>query len=107
MKCFEGYVPMNRPYNKALVWDYDTETMDNETLRQILVTRTIQIGKLEDFYAIFDMYGGFEKVKEIAKNEITDLDDRQFNFMCHAFNLKKTETQCYKKRQSRKKHLNS
>lgn len=107
MKIFDKYIAGNRIPNKGFLWDYDCKNLDPNEYRGILIGRIIEIGKLEDFYAAFDVYGGIDNVREIARAEVTGLSDKGLNFMCHAFNLKKEDTQCYRKAQLRKEHLNS
>jgi len=107
MRFFEKYIPGDRRINPALLWDYNTENIDPLQCKRLIATRVIQLGKLEDFYAAFDTFGGIEEFALIAKNEVTGLDARDLNFICYAFDLKKEETQCYKRAQSRKQLLNS
>ena len=107
MRIFDSYKPGGHIFNKALLWDYDFDRMDLLKCRRLVATRVIEMGRLEDFYAAFDLYGGLEGFTRIAKEEVTGLDDRSFTFMCHAFNLIKEETQCYKSAQLRKKLLAS
>ena len=107
MRFFEKYIPGDRRINPALLWDYDTERIDPLQCKRLIATRVIQLGKLEDFYAAFDTFGGIEEFALIAKNEVTGLDAKDLNFICYAFDLKKEETQCYKRAQSRKRLLNS
>ena len=107
MRIFESYRPGGHAFNKGLLWEYDVDNIDLQKCRRLVATRVIELGRLEDFYAAFDLYGGIQGFSQIAKEEVIGLDDRSFNFMCHAFNLKKEETQCYKSAQLRKKHLTS
>lgn len=107
MQIFGSYKPGDHVLNKALFWEYDTDGIDFQKCRRLVATRVIEMGRLEDFYAAFDLYGGIKGFAQIAKNEVIGLDDRTLNFMCHAFNLKKEETQCYKSAQLRKTRLAS
>lgn len=107
MRIFDSYKSGGHTFNKALLWEYDAESIDLQKCRRLVATRVIELGRLEDFYAAFDLYGGIEGFAQIAKNEVIGLDDRSFNFMCHAFNLKKEETKCYKSAQLRNIHLAS
>ncbi len=106
MRIFDSYTAGGHHLNMGLLWDYDTSDIDLQKCRRLIATRIIEMGRLEDFYAAFDLYGGYQGFREIAQNEVTGLDDKSFNFMCRAFNLNKKETQCYKSAQSRRKHLN-
>ena len=106
MRFFDKYTPGKRKINPALLWDYDTDDLNPQQCKRLIATRTIQLGKLEDFYAAFDTFGGISGFAKIAKEEVSGLSNNELNFICYAFNLKKKETQCYKKAQSRKQHLN-
>ena len=107
MRIFDSYKAGGHPFNNSLLWEYNVNTFDFQRSRAIVVARVLEIGRLSDFYAIFDLYGGVEGVARIAKNEVTGLDDKSFVFMCNAFNLKKEETKCYKAAQLRKQRLTS
>lgn len=107
MKCFESYTPGNRQINLGLLWEYKVDETNLQQFKTIIITRILQFGKLEDFYAGFDNFGGIDGFAQIAKNEVWDLDAKALNFLCHAFNMTKEETLCYKKTLSREKHLNS
>ncbi len=105
MRFFEEYVPGNRKLNPGLLWDYDINQLQPQMYRRLMVTRVIQMGRLEDFYAAFDMFGGIEGFVRIAQNEVSGLTDKELNFICCAFDLKKEQTQCYRKAQLRQAHL--
>lgn len=94
--------------DSTLFWDfnYDDKSFDWNKFRATVIQRVIQYGRLSDFYAAFDIYGGIKSVAQIALNEVEDLSDRDLQFMCNAFNLKKENTKCFIKKQSRKKLLN-
>ena len=107
MKCFEDYHVGGHTLNMALFWEYDKDKIDFQRQRKLVVTRIISYGGLNDWYAGFDLYGGPEGFARIAKEEVTDLTPKDFNFMCLALGLKKEETQCFIKKQLRDKRLNS
>ena len=65
------------------------------------------MGRLNDWYGAFDLYGGIRGFRKIARNEVVDLTPRELDFMCHALNIKKTDTKCYRQAQSRLQHLAS
>lgn len=91
----------------SLLWDYDLTDFDWMRYRAEVVKRVIMMGRLADFFAAFDLYGGIEGVKRIAKDEVNDLSDRELDFMCQVFNLEKEKTLCYEKKQSRAQLLHS
>ena len=108
MNAFYRY-PENKGLHKishTLLWDYDLKNFDWFKCRAEVVKRVIEMGRLSDFFAAFDLYGGVNAVRMIAKDEVNELSDRNLDFMCQAFKLKKEDTLCYKKKQSRAKLLN-
>ena len=106
MKFFEKYTPGNRKINPSFFWDYDIQNTDLTKSKRLVATRIIKMGRLEDFYAAFDQFGGIRAFAKIAKNEVTGLSNKELNFICQAFGFKKETTQCYKNAQLRERHLN-
>ncbi len=91
----------------TLLWDYDLRDFDWIKCRAEVVKRVIMMGRLADFFGAFDMYGGIDGVRKIARDEVDELSDRNLDFMCQVFNLEKEQTLCYEKRLSRARLLNS
>ena len=106
-KFFSSYVPGNRQVDPRLFWEYDHTTLDYQKQKRLVATRVISFGGLEDWYAAFDIYGGIEAFRQIARDQVVGLDGKNFNFMCVALDLDKAETQCYKSRQLRQQRLSS
>ncbi len=107
MKIFETY-PEQRgknTINLGLLWDYSLDSFDWTKYRRIVVERVISMGRLSDWYAAFDMYGGIKGFRKIARDEVVDLSPRDLDFMCKALNIREEDTKCYKQAQLRKKHL--
>lgn len=107
MRFFDTYIPGGHMINMSLFWEYDTRNFDFVKNKRLVAERVITLGRLNDWYAAFDMYGGIEGFRKIAKDEVIGLDDKSFNFMCRALNLKEEETLCYKRKQLRQSYLNS
>ena len=97
MRIFDDYELQKGRYKvrRSLLWEYDYDAFDFQKHRALVVQRVIQLGRLADFFAVFDLYGGIDAVAKIAKNEVDDLSDRDLQFMCDAFHLKKEETKCF------------
>lgn len=91
----------------ALFWDYDISKIDWQEIKGEVVKRVLTMGRLSDFFAAFDLYGGIKNVREIAINEVDELTERDLDFMCQIFNIKKEKTLCYKNKLSRTQLLNS
>ena len=88
--------------NPGLLWEYRLEGFDWQKYRRVVAERVISMGRLADWYAAFDLYGGIRGFRKIACNEVIDLSPRDLEFMCRALNLEKTDTRCYKQARSRK-----
>ena len=109
MRVFTGYKEEKGKHqvNRGLLWEYSIENFDWQRYRRVVVERVIAMGRLFDWYAAFDLYGGIRGFRKIARDEVVDLSPRDLEFMCHALNIEKTETKCYKQAQLRKAHLGS
>ncbi len=55
MRIFESYKPGGHTFNKSLLWEYDVEDIDFQKCRRLVVSRVIELGRLEDFYAAFGL----------------------------------------------------
>ena len=89
-----------------LLWDYDLEHFDWWKSRKIVVSRILERGWLKDYFAAFNLYGGIDGFKEIVK-ELPHISDREINFVCATFGLKREELQCYTRKRSREQLFNS
>lgn len=93
---------------KRLFWEYDTTSpkWDLWDMRYIVVERVLELGWESDYYAMFQIYGGIDKVREIVK-ELPYLEPREIAWACVLFDLKKEELRCYTRKQSRRALLTS
>ena len=91
----------------SLFWEYDTANFDFIKNRGFVAQRVIMLGRLNDWFAAFDLYGGIDGFRKIARDEVIGLDDKSFNFMCKALDLKEEDTLCYKRKRLRQIYLNS
>ena len=89
----------------SLLWDYDLSAFDWQRMRNIVVQRVLERGRINDFYAMLNLYG-LKGVKE-ALASVPYMSDKDMNFACLTFNLNKNNLKCYKLRQSRPQHFNS
>ena len=108
MKIFTTYTNEKGRHlvNQGLLWDYQMDGFDWQKYRKTVVERVITMGRLSDWYAAFDLYGGIRGFRKIARDEAVDLTPRELDFMCRALNIDKTDTKCYKQALSRQQHLN-
>ena len=88
--------------NPSLFWEY--ENIDFLRMRHIVVTRIIERGWMNDFYAGIRIYGGMDNFRKIIQ-ELPHLSDKDIFFVCKVFNFKKEELRCYTRKQLREIHL--
>jgi hypothetical protein len=104
---WEKKVKPNAVIPLSLLWDVDMESFDWQEAKSFVVGRVIEYGMPDDYYTLFQMYGGIEGVREIAKNIKYFRYPQDITFVCMAFDIKKEEMECYKRQQLRKALLNS
>lgn len=100
---FDNYhIHKNAEIRKSLFWEYETEKINWQQMRNIVVQRVIERGRMNDFYAILNLYG-LEGVKAAIK-QIPFLNNKDLAFVCTVFDIKKEELKCYAKRQLKNPH---
>lgn len=82
---------------ESLLWEYDLSDFNYADMRNIVVQRVVERGRMDDFYAILNMYG-VEGVKNAIK-EIANFNPKDLAFVCSVFDLKKEELKCYTRKQ--------
>jgi hypothetical protein len=97
----------NPQISRHLLWDVDRDNVDWDAMRKFIVQRVIERGGMNDFYALFGLYGGVEGVKKIIRELPVTLDSRDEALVRTVFNLKKEDLQCYKRKRLRETYLNS
>lgn len=106
---FQDYITYPRQtISPTILWEYDTNAPSwnwNEMAERV-VQRVIQYGDRNDYYAMLQMYGGFEGVSKIVK-KIPELSPKDLNWACFIFNIKKEDTLCYTRKSLRKKRFTS
>lgn len=92
--------------SKAILWEYNTDSADWswQNMSKIVVSRVIERGREEDYYAMFQLYGGIDGVKEIVK-KIPYMNSKDMNWCCVLFKLNKEDLWCYNRALSRQKLL--
>ena len=92
----------------AILWEYDTTAPSWNwfDMAERVVQRVIQYGDKNDYYAMLQLYGGFDKVRQII-TKIPELSPKDLNWACFLFNVNKERTLCYMRKSSRQKLLNS
>ena len=89
----------------SLLWEYDMADFDWQKMRNIVVQRVLERGRKDDYYAMLNLYG-LQGVREALK-QVPYMNDKDMNFACVAFNLKKLDLKCYKNKLLRQQHFNS
>lgn len=90
--------------SRELLWEYDIEApqWDWQKLRHIVVARVLERGRYDDYYAMFNLYGGYEGVRKIIRDEVRHLHPRELAWACVLFRLKKEEMSCFRREQLRR-----
>lgn len=68
---------------ESLLWEYDLSRFDWQAMRLIVVQRVVERGRMEDFYALLNMYG-IEGVRESIK-EIPVMSPKDMSFVWFCF----------------------
>jgi len=92
---------------RRLLWDVDWNNFDLQKNKKMVVQRVIEYGLPEDYYTLFNLYGGVSGVRKIIKEIHHFRYPQDISFVCAAFNLKKEDLECYKRQQLREKRMNS
>jgi len=95
----------NAQIRESLLWEYRKDDVDYGKMKSIIVQRVIERGRMNDFYAILNIYG-LSEIKRIIKN-ITYLNDKDIAFVYAVFGLNKEDLKCYTRKQLQKQHWNS
>lgn len=89
----------------SLLWEYELDGFDWLAMRNIVVQRVIERGRINDFYAALNLYGlsGF---KEGVKN-IPYMNSKDKTFVCSVFGIKKNKLTCYTQKPLHQPHWHS
>ena len=90
---------------KSLFWEYDYAKIDWGKMKNLVVQRVIERGRIDDFYAILNMYGLDGVVEEIKSLPYLNAKDQAF--VCSVFNINRKDLKCCSKKQSASQHWNS
>lgn len=89
----------------SLFWEYEFGKINWQEMKVVIVQRVIERGRMDDFYAIINLYG-IEGVKETIK-EIPYLNPKDMEFVSSVFEIKKEDLKCYSKKPLKNQHWNS
>jgi len=90
---------------RTLLWEYDLDRFNWDNMRTLVVQRVVERGRMDDFYAILNLYG-LKGVQDAIK-QISYLNPKDISFVCSVFNLKKEDLKCFTKQQSTLQHWDS
>ena len=103
---FEKYhIHKDAKIRKSLFCEYETEKIDWQQMRNVVVQRVIERGRMNDFYAVLNLYG-IEGVKDAIK-QISYLNIKDLAFVCSVFEIKREELICCTEKQLKNQHWNS
>lgn len=106
MMFFDNYKQHPEAQIRAsLLWEYELNDFDWNAMRNIVVQRVVERGRIDDFYAVLNLYGLNEFKEGIKK--IPYLNAKDLNFVCTVFGLNKRELICYTQKRLHQKHWNS
>ena len=92
----------------SILWEYNLQSpsWDWNKMAARVVERVLMYGRENDYYAMLQLYGGFDKIAEIVKT-IPELPAREAHWACFLFGVKQEDMLCYTRKSLRQKHLNS
>jgi len=102
---FSSYVPQKNSFESALFWEYDQKTFNPSEHKELVVSRVLERGTLNDYFAAFDVCGGIDNFKETVKN-LKVIDKYSVNFICLTLGINKTELKCCTRKRSNRRLLN-
>ena len=85
-------------FSSTLFWDVDRKMLDKDLSKKLIIERVLEYGLIKDWELLKKIYG-LEEIKNTALN-LRFLDEVTLSFLCHLFDLKKTEFRCYIHKQS-------
>lgn len=94
---FDGYNQhTDTTIRPSLLWEYDMSDFNWQQMRNVVVQRVLERGRMNDYYAMLNLYG-LDGVRE-AICQIPTMNAKDMNFACVTFNLNKEDLRCYTKR---------
>ena len=104
----DWHIHKKETVSNTILWEYDTTApaWDWQRMKSVVVERVLEYGMESDYYAMYQLYGGYEGVRKIVK-ELPYLEAREAAWACALFNLDKEDLWSYRRMSLRRKHLNS
>ncbi|MDD3877296.1 MAG: hypothetical protein PHT69_11780 [Bacteroidales bacterium] len=89
-------------FSQHLFWDINTEELDYEKNKNIIIQRVLQYGFLSDWLIIYKHYG-LKVITEVTIS-LRDLDNKSIYFIASLSNIPVELFLCYTTKQSMPKH---
>jgi hypothetical protein len=89
----------------SLLWEYDLDGFDWGAMRNIVLQRVIERGRITDFYAALNLYGLSGFIEGVRHIPYMNTKDR--TFVCTVFGIKKEDLSCYTQKPLRQQHWHS
>lgn len=88
---------ISRDLKKEYFWDVNTERLDVDFSRRLIIERVFTLGSVKEMRLVIDYYGE-EVVKKVLVS-LNYIDHRSLNFVSKIFNLPLKSFKCYTRRQ--------
>ena len=85
-------------FSPSLFWDVDRKALDLAQSKKLIIERVLEYGLMQDWKLLQKIYG-LEEIKNVAV-KLRALDEVTLSFLCHLFDLKKSNFRCYTHKQS-------
>jgi len=91
--------------NPVYFWDVDTDKLDAQTSKRLIIERVFSLGNLEEIRMLIDFYGEKQIVDTLCN--LNYLDPKTLNFVSKIFDTHLEKFKCYTKAQLTRQHWNS
>ena len=88
--------------NKTYFWDIDSEKLDTEKSKRLIIERVFNLGNLREIQLIKNHYGT-DVLTETLCN-LNYIDPKTLNFISLLLNIPKTKFNCYTRKQLNNQH---
>jgi len=78
---------------KSLFWDVDPHALDPERSARLIISRVVELGKLEDWHRVRRHYGTQRMIEVVT--ELREVRPQAVSLCCAAFDLTPTDFRCF------------
>ena len=102
-------MPNNNPisyqnFSTNLFWDIDASTLDLSKNKRFIIQRVLELGTLNDWSILKELYGTYTIGREMQKAR--SLDPVSLSFISMISGIKKEKFRCYTSKPSTPQHWN-